>query len=263
MGMSFRPKLGGPLAVWALARCFPLRSKAKSEPTFTSNPYGKRLCALLDIGCDQPLENLEVLDYGCGSGSGVIALARLGAKKVVGLDIREEVLISGREEITKAGLSERCMLTTHAPDHPVDVIVSMDSFEHFADPSYELVRMAQLLKPEGCIIASFGPTWLHPRGGHLFSVFPWAHLLFSEAALCRWRSQFRADGANQFCEVEGGLNQITIAKFLKMVASSPFELSYLKLHPIGPLRLFHNRWTREWFTSVVDCVLVPRQEPKR
>ncbi len=262
MGIGFRPKLGGPLAVWALTKCFPLRSREKVEPSFTNSPYGKRLSRLLNIGCSQPIESLEFLDYGCGSGSGVIALARLGAKKVIGLDIREEVLVSGREAITNVGLSERCLLTTQVPDHPVDVIVSMDAFEHFAEPEDELARMAMLIKPQGCLIASFGPTWLHPRGGHLFSVFPWAHLLFSEDALCRWRGQFRADGAGQFCEVEGGLNQITIAKFLTMVASSPFEISYLKLHPIGPFRLFHNRWTQEWFTSVVDCVLVLRKESK-
>ncbi len=94
-----------------------------------------------------------------------------------------------------------------------EVIVSLDSFEHFGDPAGVLAVMHDLLKPGGVIIATFGPTWYHPLGGHLFSVFPWAHLLFSEQALIRWRADIRSDGATRFGEVEGGLNQMTIARF--------------------------------------------------
>jgi hypothetical protein len=67
---------------------------------------------------------------------------------------------------------------------------------------------------------SFGPTWHHPYGGHLFSVFPWAHLIFSEKALTRWRSDLRDDGATRFGEVAGGLNQMTIRRFEELVADS-------------------------------------------
>ncbi len=51
--------------------------------------------------------------------------------------------------------------------------------------------MNTLLQPAGEVLVSFGPTWYHPLGGHLFSVFPWAHLIFSEKALIRWRSTFK------------------------------------------------------------------------
>ena len=65
----------------------------------------------------------------------------------------------------------------------------------------------------GCIFVSFGPTWYHPLGGHLFSVFPWVHILLTEDALIRWRAQFKTDGARKFGEVEDGLNQMTIRRF--------------------------------------------------
>jgi hypothetical protein len=58
--------------------------------------------------------------------------------------------------------------------------------------------MRRMIKPDGCVIAAFGPTWFHPLGGHLFSVFPWAHLIFTERALIRWRSDFKTDGATRF-----------------------------------------------------------------
>jgi hypothetical protein len=51
--------------------------------------------------------------------------------------------------------------------------------------------MQARLNPGGEVAASFGPTWYHPLGAHLFGVFPWAHLISSEEALIRWRSDFR------------------------------------------------------------------------
>ncbi len=63
--------------------------------------------------------------------------------------------------------------------------------------------MDAMLKPGGRLYASFGPTWFHPYGGHLFSVFPHAHLIFTERSLIRWRSDFKSDGATRFHEVAG------------------------------------------------------------
>jgi hypothetical protein len=104
----------------------------------------------------------------------------------------------------------------------------------------------------------FGPTWYHPLGGHQFSVFPWSHLLFTEKALIRWRSHFKQDGATRFNEVEGGLNQMTISRFERLIAASDFEFQSLEAVPIRKLRRLHNRLTREFFSAIVRCRLVPR-----
>jgi SAM-dependent methyltransferase len=134
----------------------------------------------------------------------------------------------------------------------------MDAFEHFANPAEVLRVMNTLLKPEGEVIIWFGPTWFHPLGGHLFSVFPWAHLLFREEALIRWRSTFKTDGATRFGEVAGGLNQMTIKKFEGIVEESPFRFVSFESIPIKRLRRFHNRLTREFTTAAVRCRLVKR-----
>jgi hypothetical protein len=89
-------------------------------------------------------------------------------------------------------------------------------------------------------------------------VFPWAHLLFSEKALVGWRSTFKTDGATRFSEVAGGLNQMTIARFEKLVAASPLKFSAIELVPIKKLQRFHNRLTREFATAIVRCRLVKR-----
>ena len=198
-----------------------------------------------------------VIDFGCGEGDAAVELARRGAQSVIGVDIREEVLQSARRKARAAGVDHICLFTQSTRER-ADIILSLDAFEHFAQPSAVLRSMEMLLKPAGEVVVSFGPTWLHPFGGHLFSVFPWAHLIFSEEAIIRWRSGFKTDGAMRFGEVAGGLNQITIRRFENTVRDSPFQFVSLETVPIRKLRWFHNRFTREFTTAVVRCRLVKR-----
>lgn len=198
-----------------------------------------------------------VIDFGCGPGQEAIEIARHGARRVIGLDIRQRVLDDATRAAEKAGVLDRCVFTTRAGEK-ADVIVSLDSFEHFGDPAGVLREMRGLLKDDGRVIASFGPTWFHPYGGHLFSVFPWAHLVFTERALIRWRSEFKADGAARFSEVEGGLNQMTIRRFGKLLDESDFAVERLEPVPIRKARFLHNRLTREFLTAVVRCKLAPK-----
>ena len=199
-----------------------------------------------------------VIDFGCGEGADAIEIARQGARRVIGVDIREEVLESARQQAAAAGVQDRCLFGQEATER-ADIVVSVDAFEHFADPAGVLRMMDAILQPSGEVWISFGPTWYHPLGGHLFSVFPWAHLIFSETALLQWRSEFKADGATRFSDVAGGLNQMTIRRFEELVAASPFTPAAMELVPIGKLRMVHNRLTRECTTSVVRCRLIKRK----
>ena len=198
-----------------------------------------------------------VIDFGCGTGADSVEMAERGARSVIGIDIQERFLAVAREQARQSGVSDRCTFATKT-DERADVIVAIDSFEHFDDPAAILKTMREMIKPDGCVIASFGPTWYHPLGGHLFSVFPWAHLIFTEKALIRWRSDFKSDGATRFQEVEGGLNQMTIRRFEGIVRESPFEFAGFEAVPIKKLQKVANRLTREFTTAVIRCKLVPR-----
>jgi len=198
-----------------------------------------------------------VIDFGCGVGTEAIELAQHGARRVIGIDIREEALWKARERARLAGVADQCEFGT-ATDTAADMIMSLDSFEHFEDVAGILKVMDRLLSPEGEVVASFGPTWYHPLGGHLFSIFPWAHLIFSEASLIRWRSRFKDDGATCFRNTKGGLNQMTIRRFERIVAGSPFRFAEMATVPIRKLQCVHNRWTREFTTALVRCRLVKR-----
>ena len=197
-----------------------------------------------------------VIDFGCGEGSEAIEMAERGAERVIGIDIREDVLQTARAAASAAGVHNCAFLTS--TEELADAVVSVDAFEHFGDPAGILRIMNTLLQPAGEVFVSFGPTWYHPLGGHLFSIFPWAHLLFSEKALIRWRSTFKTDGATRFGEVAGGLNQMSIARFEALIADSPFKFASLELVPIRKLHRFHNRATREFTTAIVRCRLVKR-----
>jgi SAM-dependent methyltransferase len=215
-----------------------------------------KLKTYFGAGIFDELSQKTVLDFGCGAGGNALDLAAGGCKSVIGLDIQERLLAQGRARAQELGLSDKVQFVSEW-QQPVDAIISTDAFEHFDDPKSVLRQMRRLIKDDGVVIVEFGPTWLHPLGGHLFSVFPWAHLLFTEKVLIRWRSDFKTDGATRFGEVAGGLNRMTIARWEHLVAGSGFSLSRYELVPIRAARLLHNRLTREWLTAVVRARLVP------
>lgn len=198
-----------------------------------------------------------VLDFGCEGGLESIDIAKYGAGRVIGLDIYEDSLVGARRRAEKAGVADRCVFTTET-NEKVDVVMTLDAFEHFADPAAMLRVMRGLLKDNGCVLACFGPTWYHPLGGHGFSLFPWAHLVITEKAFMRWYREFSKDGATRFREVRGGLNQMTIRRFERIVAESDFKFASFQAVPIRKLRPFANRLTREFTTAVVKCKLIPK-----
>src|SRR5207249_6727337 len=162
------------------------------------------------------------------------------------------ILEAARSEAAAAGVLDRCVFTTHTYER-ADVVLSIDSLEHYDDPEGALVLMRRLVNDDGRVLIAFGPPWFHPIGGHMFSVFPWAHLIFTESALIRWRSDFKSDGATRFNEVAGGLNQMTVRKFVNLVAASDFDIEQFRAVPIARLRRLSNPLTRELFTSTVRC----------
>lgn len=242
-----------------------LRRIAPYEPTHMSGAAYQakgKARALLGEALMHRVQGKVVIDFGCGDGMEAIEFAKEGAAKVIGIDIRESALNRARQNAYKANVGPLCEFC-QGTDVIADVIISLDSFEHFNNPELVLSEMDSLLKPCGEVMVCFGPPWLHPYGGHLFSVFPWAHLVFSEKALIRWRSDIRSDGARSFGEVEGGLNCMTIRRFESIVQQSNFRFESFEAVPIRVTRGFHNRLTREFFTSIVRCVLVKQASLKK
>lgn len=245
------------MTMWTTLQYRILKRIAPGEPShMDGSAYANRskLRVLLGDALFQELRGKDILDFGCGSGVEAVELAQ-AARSVWGLDINERLLEQARIRAASSGVADRCAFDTRPPADSVDVIVSLDSFEHFADPAAVLKTMHDILRPGGRVVTSFGPTWYHPYGGHLFSVFPWAHLIFSERALIRWRNDIRSDGATRFSEVEGGLNQMSIARFEKLAHESLLRVVRIEAVPIRRLSRLHSRPLREFTTSIVRAVL--------
>jgi SAM-dependent methyltransferase len=200
------------------------------------------------------IQGRNVIDFGCGIGDEVIEMAQRGAKSVVGIDREVVWLDIAKAKAEKAGVSDRCTFVTEWTE-PADLILSLDSFEHFWDPTGVLETMHTLVKPDGFVLVSFGPTWYHPYGGHIYSVFPFSHLIFTESALVRWRAQYKSDGATSI--FASGINRMTVRRFRQLVESSPFRFAEFEPVPIRRLKPIANFLTREFTTSIVRCKLVP------
>lgn len=257
------PRIGGTVG-YRLLRSFGRPDETGAGCSGRAYVGRSKLEALFGPDFWPAIRGRTVLDFGCGAGEEAIDMARHGARRVVGLDIRQVVLNMAARSAVAAGVADRCLFSTRV-EEPIDVIISVDAFEHFADPAGVLKAMRRLLRPGGRVLIAFGPPWRHPLGGHLFSVFPWAHLIFSERALIRWRSDFKTDGATRFGEVEGGLNQMTVARFERLVAASRFQVERFEAVPIRKLRWLARllpAWlVREYITSVVRCSLVATATP--
>ncbi|HEU4630407.1 MAG TPA: class I SAM-dependent methyltransferase [Gemmatimonadaceae bacterium] len=253
------PLIGGSLGYALLKQ---LDRGRHGEGQMDGSAYLNRSKIEVLLGADfwSRIRDRVVIDFGCGTGHDAVEMAQKGARRVIGIDIQERMLQVAEASAAAAGVADRCTFATTTTER-ADVIVSLDAFEHFEDPAAILRIMAGLLAPGGEVIAAFGPTWYHPLGGHLFSVVPWAHLVFTESALIRWRSDFKTDGATRFSEVAGGLNQMTIARFERLVAASPLRFTHFEAVPIRRLAWAANRLTREWTTAIVRCRLARREEP--
>jgi 2-polyprenyl-3-methyl-5-hydroxy-6-metoxy-1,4-benzoquinol methylase len=262
-------KLSGKLGFWAL------RSLAKSP---IADPPGRQSLREEDFADTAKLERYfgqdiwtrltgkVVLDFGCGQGKEAIIAALHGAQRVYGIDIRDASLEIAQQSSMEHGVQEKCVFLNGMSQNSrvreisekIEVAYSLDSFEHFSEPQQILDQIYSLLTPGGELYVSFGPPWKHPFGCHMFFLnsLPWMHFIFREETIMAVRARYRHDGAKRFGEVEGGLNQMTVDRFIRLAEDSKFQIEKLRLIPIKGLTwLVRNHSIREYFTSVVQCVL--------
>lgn len=259
-------KLGGRVGFWLLRT---LMRKVTSGPGLSPATAELGVGNLEShFGKDvwKRLVGKTVLDYGCGRGAEVVATALRGAKIVYGIEIRDKLLETAQALAAAHGVENKCVFlnigrqkeAVKALYGHIDCVFSIDSFEHYARPDEILEEIYRLLAPGGHLLIWFGPPWEHPYGCHMrfLRTLPWMHFLFKEETILALRSLYRNDGAKRFEEVEDGLNRMTVARFLRLVQDSRFDLEMFQPVAIKGLTwLVRSPFLREYFTSVVKCVL--------
>lgn len=223
---------------------------------------------------------LRYLDLGCGSGELTLAFARLGARRITGVDLLPRNIERARACAAQAGAGTSvefvcCDLHRWVPGARYDVLLSFDALEHIRAPAAFLRRMAELVVPGGVAALAFGPLFHSPFGDHMWDFFrlqiPWRGILFSEEALLRVRREcFRpTDPGRSYAGIAGGLNLLRYSEFLRHVRDAGWDFDYLAvntfLKALPPLR-FVSDWVmrvprlRDYFVHNVYAVLRSRHE---
>jgi hypothetical protein len=90
------------------------------------------------------------------------------------------------------------------------------------------------------------------------TAFPWVHLLFPESAVMRLRSEYYSEKPTCYEEAADGLSRMTIAKFRRVVADSPFTFRDLDLIAIRKFNVVTKiPGVQELFTSAIRAELTP------
>jgi SAM-dependent methyltransferase len=206
----------------------------------------------------------KVVDFGCGEGFQVAALAKNGAELVVGIDNNIKLLKTAHNFAVKLGISHMVQLYDTINDEMkgnYDIVLSQNSMEHFSQPDLILNMMISLLRPEGKIYITFAPPWYAPYGSHthFFTKLPWVNILFPEKTVMNVRSLYRNDGARKYEEIEGGLNRMTVNKFEKMIKRSGLKFESKQYYCIKRLDFLGKiPYLRELFINQISCILTSR-----
>lgn len=109
----------------------------------------------------------DVLDIACGEGYGAAMLAQV-AQRVVGIDVDRAAVAHAAAEYAGANLhyiagdARRIPLATGS----LDVVVSFETLEHFAEQEEFLAQLARILRPDGVLIISTPDSDVYsPIGG--------------------------------------------------------------------------------------------------
>lgn len=132
------------------------------------------------------VDNINVLEVGCGEGGNLLPFARRGCR-VVGVDLSEQ-----RVRQAESFFSRECAAGTFVCDDVMhyrgdgrlfDLIVCHDVVEHIPEKGKMLLALKRLLAPGGRLFVAF-PAWQMPFGGHqqiacswVVSHLPFVHLL--------------------------------------------------------------------------------------
>ncbi|MGR5079794.1 50S ribosomal protein L11 methyltransferase [Photobacterium swingsii] len=103
----------------------------------------------------QDLTGKTVIDFGCGSGILAIAALKLGAKKVIGIDIDPQAILASRDNAERNGVSEQLELFL-PQDQPEGIQADVVVANILAGPLRELSPVIKSLVKDGGDLAISG-----------------------------------------------------------------------------------------------------------
>ena len=153
------------------------------------------------------LNNLKVLDVGCGDARLSSNLLPLGAN-VVGFDIHQKALAKAKEKGLKTVLGDLEKPWTFA-NNQFDIVFLLDVLEHVVDIEHCLKESSRVLKPTGKIIIAF-PNHFDLRNR--------LHILFGRGIIHWSHQKYEMEAWNY-----GHVRFLTYSQFTNLLAK--FNLS--------------------------------------
>jgi SAM-dependent methyltransferase len=126
--------------------------------------WGLRCPPESDLGwVSDVVAGARTLVLGCGGGEDLVALARLGAEPLVGVDPSARQLTVARRRCRRADVAADLVRTGAEDLHgigtaTIDLVVSIQAFDYVADPGTVLGEVHRVLRPGGILAFST----LHP-----------------------------------------------------------------------------------------------------
>lgn len=185
------------------------------------------------------VQNLRVLDLGCGNGGYSYVMASAGAH-VVSIDLKRPAAIP-----PTFVLADARQLPFDSNRFPLVFCASL--IEHVADPAHLLAEIRRVLAPDGAVYLSF-PPFNGPVGGHQFKPY---HLLGEKWALRL--SGYKAESLATACG-NWGLYPLTIRRARQLLAEAGLKVGHesTRFFPLNTSRL---PWLGEFLTWHVQFIL--------
>jgi 2-polyprenyl-6-hydroxyphenyl methylase/3-demethylubiquinone-9 3-methyltransferase len=110
----------------------------------------------LDVGKDEPLKGLRILDIGCGGGLVCEPLAQAGAE-VTGIDVSEMSIEVAKRHANMSKLDityihEHSQNFIESNETPFDVVINAEVIEHVPNQKELVKHCSKLCKVGGCVI---------------------------------------------------------------------------------------------------------------
>ncbi len=98
-----------------------------------------RLRYLKTLEACRPIEEKTAIDIGCGPGYYAVALAKSGARKVLGIDISPAMIALAKEQAKQAGVEDRCdFIVADFANYPIqekfDYAIAQGFMDYVAGP---------------------------------------------------------------------------------------------------------------------------------
>ena len=254
---------------WLLRKTARPLAEAKKDPCERKAENRHALDTLLanfpEFG--RQIKGKTVLDYGCGYGEQVTAMAAAGARKVIGYDPSEDALKIAKAAMKPEDGSIGYIRSLSGFVRFFDVVVSQNAFEHFLDPETDIEKMMYVTDHGGLIFITFGPPWHAPWGAHMeaWCRIPWIQnwplrWIFLERTVMKVRQTYRTDSTGpKWTYHSVGVGKMTVHRFERLIRKHGAHVIYRRYTCCWGLNfLQHIPIVREWMINHISVVIQKR-----